>query len=301
MSTQTEQAVRTITLYATKGGKKEKIDTAVTTWKELKRLARDKGFDVDKLHSTENVNRADLVNDEAILPASAFTLFMRPKQVKSGNDTLKAMSYKDIKASIKKNIEDFGEVAKAHYNQDKNYTTKSTEELRNLLGSFVIPTATPGTEEAVEEVATEVPVVEETVADAPAQVTNADRAQSIGVLLTEIVNNTSSQDVIDRASEILEDILPGLVEEIDADSNATSTNVADVVESVKESKTKKVKEEASVEEKESAEDIAAREKAEKEAAEKKAEEERIAAEKAEAARLEKEEDDKLAAEAKMFS
>lgn len=301
MSNQTEQAVvaqgqavRTITLYATKGGKKEKVETDVTTWKELRKIAKDAGYDVDKLLSTENVTRHDLVNDEALLPEGPFTLFMRPKQVKSGGYTgeLSALVYKEIKTGIKEDLDLYGDVAKAHYNEGKNYTTKSTEELRKLLGSFVAPVTdkSAGTEEASEpvvETATE--VIEEVAETTPVKViTNADRVQQIGVLLTDIIGNASSQDVKDRTQEILEDILPGLAAEIDEDKDATTTNIADVVESVKESK-------------ESAEEEGrriAREKAEKE------ETDRIAAEKAakaEANRLEKEEDDRLAAEAKMFS
>lgn len=283
------QATRTITLYATKGGKKEKVETAVTTWKELKKIARDKGYDVDKLLSTENVTRHDLVNDEALLPEGPFTLFMRPKQVKSGAE----LSYKEIRAAIKADIEKHGDEAKYHYNVGgKNYTNKSTDELRALVASFT-PSAQlkEETKESTAEVAET--VTEEAVSDTPVKVvTNTDRVEKIKLLLIEIVENASTPDVEERATEILEDYLPGLTAEIEADLDATSTNVADVVESVKTAKE---------EPKESAEDKAKREQAEKEAAEKKAEEERIAAEKAEAIRLEKEEDERLAQEAKMYS
>lgn len=274
------QAVRTITLYATKGGKKAKLETNVTTWKELKSLAKGEGYDVDKLLSTENVTRHDLVNDEALLPEGPFTLFMRPKQVKSGNRGA-GLSYKDIKAAIKEDFANYPDAAAAHYNQEKNYTTKGTEVLRDLLSSFVAPSDKKVKEE-VKEAASEVPTTQEETTSTPVKtITNADRAGQINVLLSEIIANASSEDVKDRADEIKTEFMEGLLNAIDEDTDATVTNVADVVDSVA-----KAKEEP----KESAEDKAKREAAEQEAAEK-----------AEAKRIEDEENAALAEEAKKFS
>lgn len=286
MSNQTMTA-RVITLYATKGAKKAKLETEVSTWGELKYLIRKEGYDLDKLHATENINKTDLVNDAAVLPVGDFTVFMRPKQVKSGGRG-DGLSYKDIKAAIKDDFTCFKEAADSHYNQEKNYTTKSTETLRELLNTFVDPSNSvkADVKEEISPVVTETATVTETPSTPVRTITNVDRVNQVETLLQEICDNTENEDVSDRANEILDDYLPGLKEEVENDDTATVTTVADVVASVAASK-----------ETESAEDEGrrlAREKAQKE------EEEKLAAEKAEKARLEKEEDDRLAAEAKMF-
>lgn len=286
MSTEnTAQASRVITIYSTKGAKKAKIETEVTTWGELQPLVKKEGYDLDKLHATENINKSDLVNNAAVLPSGEFTIFLRPKQTKSGGRA-DSLAYKDIRNLIKSDIEMYEEAGKAHYNEGKNYTTKSTDELRSLANSFVAPAgkADSGKDKApkakpakkVEEVGAE--NIEEV---APVKVlTNADHIEAIKYHLGCIVENASSEDVKDRANEIADDFLPGLEAEVIADTDASTTtaNVADVVESVA-----KAKEEP----KESEADRIARE--EKEAADKAA---------AEKKRLDKEEDDRLAAEAK---
>ena len=113
MSTQTVTS-RVITIYATKGAKKAKLETEVTTWGELKSLIKREGYDFDKLHATENINKTDLVNDAAVLPAGEFTVFMRPKQVKSGSRG-SCLSYKEIKSAIKDDFTSFKETLKNDY------------------------------------------------------------------------------------------------------------------------------------------------------------------------------------------
>ncbi|ALN97166.1 hypothetical protein [Flavobacterium phage FpV4] len=288
MSTQTATA-RVITLYATKGAKKAKLETEATTWGELKSLIKREGYDLDKLHATENINKTDLVNDAAVLPTGDFTVFMRPKQVKSGGRG-DGLSYKEIKSAIKDDFTSFKEEADAHYNQEKNYTTKGTEILRGLLNTFVAPSGVAKAEvkEEVAPVVTETATVIETPSAPVRTITNADRVEQVETLLKEICDNTENEDVSDRANEILDDYLPGLKEEVENDDTATVTTVADVVASVAASKDESPEDEGR---------RIAREKAQKE------EEEKLAAEKKEKeekARLEKEEDDRLAAEAKMF-
>ena len=132
MSTETQNAVREIVAYATKGGKIAKINTDVKTWGELKPLLRNEGYDLNSLLAAENINRADLVNDLAVLPEGPFKVFLRPKQTKSGAD----LPYKEVRAKIQELIASDGDVAKAHFNVDKNYTTKKGDELNVLLNSY---------------------------------------------------------------------------------------------------------------------------------------------------------------------
>ena len=132
MSTETQIAVREIVAYATKGGKIAKINTDVKTWGELKPLLREEGYDLDSLLAAESINRSDLVNDLAILPEGPFRVFLRPKQTKSGTN----LPYKEVRAKVQELIASDGDVAKAHLNEGKNYTTKKGDELNVLLNSY---------------------------------------------------------------------------------------------------------------------------------------------------------------------
>ena len=132
MSTETQIAVREIVAYATKGGKITKINTAVRTWGELKPLLENEGYDLNSLLAAESINRADLVNDLAVLPEGPFRVFLRPKQTKSGAD----LPYKEVRAKVQELIASDGDVAKAHFNEGKNYTTKKGDELNVLLNSY---------------------------------------------------------------------------------------------------------------------------------------------------------------------
>ena len=132
MSTETQIAVREIVAYATKGGKIAKINTDVKTWGELKPLLKREGYDLNSLLAAESINRADLVNDLAVLPEGPFRVFLRPKQTKSGAD----LPYKEVRAKVQELIASDGDVAKAHFNEGKNYTTKKGDELNVLLNSY---------------------------------------------------------------------------------------------------------------------------------------------------------------------
>ena len=132
MSTETQIAVREIVAYATKGGKIAKINSDVKTWGELKPLLKIEGYDLNSLLAAESINRADLVNDLAVLPEGPFRVFLRPKQTKSGAD----LPYKEVRAKVQELIASDGDVAKAHFNEGKNYTTKKGDELNVLLNSY---------------------------------------------------------------------------------------------------------------------------------------------------------------------
>ena len=132
MSTETQNAVREIVAYATKGGKIAKINSDVKTWGELKPLLKIEGYDLNSLLAAESINRADLVNDLAVLPEGPFRVFLRPKQTKSGAD----LPYKEVRAKVQELIASDGDVAKAHFNEGKNYTTKKGDELNVLLNSY---------------------------------------------------------------------------------------------------------------------------------------------------------------------
>ena len=144
MSTETQTAVREIVAYATKGGKIAKINSDVKTWGELKPLLKREGYDLNSLLAAESINRADLVNDLAVLPEGPFRVFLRPKQTKSGAD----LPYKEVRAKVQELIASDGDVAKAHFNEGKNYTTKKGDELNVLLNSYKVGSTATSSEKA---------------------------------------------------------------------------------------------------------------------------------------------------------
>lgn len=144
MSTETQTAVREIVAYATKGGKIAKINSDVKTWGELKPLLKMEGYDLNSLLAAESINRADLVNDLAVLPEGPFRVFLRPKQTKSGTD----LPYKEVRAKVQELIAFDGDVAKAHFNEGKNYTTKKGDELNVLLNSYKVGSVTTSSAKA---------------------------------------------------------------------------------------------------------------------------------------------------------
>ena len=160
MSTETQNAVREIVAYATKGGKIAKISTDAKTWGELKPLLKREGYDLNSLLAAESINRADLVNDLAVLPEGPFRVFLRPKQTKSGAD----LPYKEVRAKVQELIASDGDMAKAHFNEGKNYTTKKGDELNVLLNSYKGGSGTTSSAKAEpkkEAVKTEAPKAEE--------------------------------------------------------------------------------------------------------------------------------------------
>ena len=160
MSTETQTAVREIVAYATKGGKIAKINSDVKTWGELKPLLKMEGYDLNSLLAAESINRADLVNDLAVLPEGPFRVFLRPKQTKSGAD----LPYKEVRAKVQELIASDGDVAKAHFNEGKNYTTKKGDELNVLLNSYKggsVTTSSAKAEPKKEAAKTEAPKAEE--------------------------------------------------------------------------------------------------------------------------------------------
>ena len=122
---------REITIYATRGGQMQKITTDVTTWGELQPLVRNAGFDLSSLLAAENINKSDLVNDLAVLPATAFRLFLRPKQTKSGS-----LDRKECFAVIKDHIAIYPEDKGKFTIDGKNVTQLSTPVVQDLVAKY---------------------------------------------------------------------------------------------------------------------------------------------------------------------
>jgi hypothetical protein len=123
---------REITIYATRGGNMKKITTAVKTWGELQPLVRAEGFDLSSLLAAENINKSDLVNDLAVLPATAFRLFLRPKQTKSG-----ALDRKECFAAIKAHLTVYPSDKHKFIIDGKNMTQLSTPVVQDLVAKHI--------------------------------------------------------------------------------------------------------------------------------------------------------------------
>ena len=188
---------REITIYATRGGQMKKIMTSVTTWGELQPLVRREGFDLSSLLAAENINKSDLVNDLAVLPATAFRLFLRPKQTKSG-----ALDRKECFAAIKAHIAANPGDKHLFTIDGKNMTQLSTQVVQDLVVKYcsnslvketVHAVATPVKEKApkIEKVETpKAEVVEATSNGVP--VTDAERVEEALRLLVPLYGKYDS-------------------------------------------------------------------------------------------------------------
>jgi hypothetical protein len=128
--------MRKVKVYSTVSGLKQ-FDSSATTWGELKYELQNDGYSLSNMTVTENKRNSTLVLDEAELPEEDFVLMLTPQKTKSG-----AMSYGEIRAQIKKAFISYGTAAATHFNEGKNYTNKSKDELESLLNSWLKKTPT---------------------------------------------------------------------------------------------------------------------------------------------------------------
>ena len=153
---------RVITIYATRGGQMKKITTDAQTWGDLQPLVRKEGFDLSSLLAAESVNKSDLVNDLAVLPAQDFRLFLRPKQTKSGATPDRKECFAIIKAHIANNPAD-----KPKFTIDgKNMTQLSTPVVQELVAKYCTSKKAAKASTKAEEVGTqEAPIKEKKVVE----------------------------------------------------------------------------------------------------------------------------------------
>lgn len=120
-----------VKVYSTQMGEKE-IDSQATTWGELQRDLLKASINYSGMKTVIGETKLTLEADAAVLPDYDFTLFLMPVKTKSGI-AYEDMKYKELRSTIKKFIEEDKEEAEAYFNKGRNYTTKSTEDLRDLL------------------------------------------------------------------------------------------------------------------------------------------------------------------------
>ena len=182
---------REVTIYATRSGQITKIMTAVQTWGDLKPLVRNAGYDLSSLLAAENINKSDLVNDLAVLPATAFRLFLRPAQTKSGATPDRKECFAIIKAHIAANPGD-----KAKFTIDgKNMTQLSTPVVQDLVAKYCKGTSAPTVTEApVKEKSLK---AEEKVEEKTTGLTDAERVEQ-ALALVEFLSDYNAYAKVEK-------------------------------------------------------------------------------------------------------
>lgn len=151
---------KTITVVSTGSRTGKVLETSVVNWSALQTELSKLGVNHSGMKAVIGKSKVNLENPEAILPDEDFTLFLYPIRTKSGAvytpAQIASMSYGEVRAAIKLAIEADPEGGKAHFNVDKNYTVKSTNEIKALLTSYKSKTEKPAkaTEVAKEVVKT---------------------------------------------------------------------------------------------------------------------------------------------------
>ena len=207
---------REITIYATRGGQMQKITTDVTTWGELQPLVRNAGFDLSSLLAAENITKTDLVNDLAVLPTTAFRLFLRPQQTKSG-----ALDRKECFAIIKAHLAVSPE-DKAKFTIDgKNVTQLSTPVVQDLVAKYcdglkaTVP-ATRVVNEVVAERVSEKKVVANLDTISNDDLSNAEKVQEA----INLISSLEGYDSYRKAHKHLDRLLDEVAEPVFSDEES---------------------------------------------------------------------------------
>lgn len=205
---------RIITVYSTKGKRMSKVTTDVGTWGELQPLVRDEGYDLTSLHATESERRSDLNHKDAVLPETAFTLFLRPKKTKSGIDGAEHMGFKQLRAEVKNAMNNNKEHAKEHFSNfvnGKNYTQLSTDQLREAVAAY-----TPASSETSANLDNGVGEVVESVAQTSEEanpITVYETVRAAIETLADACDSTEDDDIVERFEDI-SDELDGILSDV---------------------------------------------------------------------------------------
>lgn len=130
-------STKKLVIYSTNSGGKT-IDHNATTWRELQEVLTKNGVSHAGMKAVDN-NKMTLENPDASLSDNMTNLFLYPMKTKSGVDA-SGFSFSECRAFIKSALESNEDAAKAHFNVDKNYTNKSTADLKTLISSYSAPT-----------------------------------------------------------------------------------------------------------------------------------------------------------------
>lgn len=126
-----------VTIFST-GGANKSIDVNSTTWGDLQKELSNHGVSTSGMKAVVGQTRVTLEHKDAQIPSDDFNLFLLPVKTKSGLTAaqIEALPYKDLRSELARLAAADGEAFKSHFNQSKNYTTKSTGELKELLITY---------------------------------------------------------------------------------------------------------------------------------------------------------------------
>jgi len=187
--------------------------TNVSTWGELQPLVRAEGFDLSSLLAAENINKSDLVNDLAVLPATDFRLFLRPKQTKSGT-----LDRKECFAAIKIYLVNHPQ-DKAKFTVDgKNVTQLTTAVVQDLVAKYVggltsesSTTRTTTTSETIKEVKYSTPARNSAEVD-ETELTDIERIEEALTLISTLEGYPSYYKVLKHLGRLRFEVSPEMEE-----------------------------------------------------------------------------------------
>jgi hypothetical protein len=210
--TEQEVATRVISIISTRG-EKVKVPFSGTAWADLKKILERGGTDVNgksfsafslsNMKCVESINKSTLEHPQAVVPDGDFSLFLMPVKSKSGASLSRTEAYGKIKGFIEQD----GDRAKAHFNSEKNYTTKSTDALNELIESYA-----PGTKKSVSKEKAKA------ISDV---VTSVKEAKSEDDLI-EVLDGLSNNEKLDVIIKLLAGMKTG---GMTAEAKATETSI----------------------------------------------------------------------------
>ncbi len=130
-----------VIVYSTVGGSAKTVETNAVNWGELQKDLDKQGVSYSGMKAVDGGSKVTFENPEGVLPEGDMKLFLFPVKTKSGagDNGAAGMSFSALRAFIKDALALDETKAKAHFNKDKNYTNKSTDELRALVASYKVP------------------------------------------------------------------------------------------------------------------------------------------------------------------
>jgi len=130
------KGMRKVTAFSSgQNSRKFVVESKAETWGELMKDFDAAGVVYKNMSVVERATRNNLVVPDAILPKGDFLVYLLPEKTDSGLD-VSIWAYKDLRGYIQAAISQSGDSAKAHFNEGKNYTMKSTLEMIALIGSY---------------------------------------------------------------------------------------------------------------------------------------------------------------------
>ena len=222
-----------VKVFSTQMGERE-VETNATTWGDLQNDLKKQSIGFSKMKAVIGETKLTLEADGAMLPAQGFTLFLMNKKTKAGGTDVSSLSYKELRKTINVILK-MDEDAKDHFNEGKNYTTKSTPILREMLESYsgVVPT--------VKECEDYIPqAIKKGRKKHSATVIKEEKAVKVDKP-KKIKGNKTKEPVMKPVDEpiVPEPIKEEAPKKKNAVIEAANNAVADVVESVKVSKEEK--------------------------------------------------------------